>query len=188
MLTEILKEETRTPHQQLEKLLMLRLKNMSTTEEYASVLADFYGFMHPLEKKIDAFIGTDILPDYEERRKSDALAEDMRTFGISGGEKGTVPEAELPKIRNAGEAMGALYVLEGSTLGGKILTEMISKKLKMDTGKGFSFFSSYGDRVIEMWKRFQQTLNALYTAPEERRAVVAAANHTFSGFHQWLKK
>jgi heme oxygenase len=59
-----------------------------------------------------------------------------------------------------------LYVLEGSTLGGQILTRQIHDQLGFTPEYGCQFFSRYGPRVYEMWKTFGQKAEAFCLANE----------------------
>ena len=67
--------------------------------------------------------------------------------------------SELPSIRSHQHALGALYVIEGSTLGGKIISKMISHQIPSTDGHGLTFFNSYGDDTITMWERFKVILD-----------------------------
>ncbi len=79
--------------------------------------------------------------------------------------------------RNEAEAMGALYVMEGSTLGGKL----IAKSLRTCSDwpvRGICYFNPYGERTGAMWAAFQLELAAVPTAHAE--SVVRGANQTFA--------
>lgn len=92
------------------------MREMKSIDDYVLLLQSFYSYFGGLEKLINRHIRLHILPDYQQRRKADLVAADLSTLGAK------VPlmasEDCLPKIANTAEALGALYVMEGSTLGG----------------------------------------------------------------------
>ena len=89
--------------------------------------------------------------------------------------------------RNALAAcLGALYVLEGATLGGQVLRREMATRLALDSDNGASFLNVYGAETGRRWKEFLDYLGSLsLDMPAKQRAVMAARS-TFSGFEQWL--
>ncbi|WP_308993868.1 biliverdin-producing heme oxygenase [Mariniflexile litorale] len=55
-------------------------------------------------------------------------------------------------------ALGMLYVVEGSTLGGRFILKNIETVPGLDQGKGVSYFTGYGSSTGSMWKSFLNTL------------------------------
>ncbi|QQL49758.1 biliverdin-producing heme oxygenase [Mucilaginibacter ginkgonis] len=182
MLSDNLKEQTLANHQQLEKLLVGKIKSVATEQDYINLLQLFYGYFGGLEKVIDQYIGKDQLPDYNHRRKTDAIADDIASLGGTPVQEAT--GADLPLIDDTAKAFGALYVIEGSTLGGSIISKMISSKLGLQNG--LSFFNGYGEASHKMWGIFKAALNNL---PEnDGQEIIRSANDTFAGFDAWIKK
>lgn len=185
MLSEKLKEYTKKNHQQLEKVLVTKLRSIRSTAEYAELIKYFYGYFGGLETRIDAVLDPNLLPDSAERRKTQSLANDLSFLGA------TVPAKAdgdaLPTINNHLEALGALYVIEGSTLGGKIISKMMQQQLGMGQ-QGLSFFLGYGDSSMPMWEKFKAMLNRQANNPEEEAVVIAAANQTFFKFEEWFEQ
>jgi heme oxygenase len=186
MFTNDLKEATTANHQQTEKILIGKMKAMRSKQDYVNLLSDFYGYFGGLEKQIERYVNESTLADYNERRKTAAIADDIVAMG------GTVPELatanELPGIDNYLQAFGALYVIEGSTLGGKIISKMVQQHLQVDGTAGLSFFNSYGDDTQQMWENFKDVLNGAPTTPEEEAVITNAADETFAKFKSWLEK
>lgn len=178
-LSEELKLRTRKPHLELEKALALQMRSMKSVSDYTKLLQIFYSYFGSLEDSIDKYIGSAELPDHLQRRKSESLAADIRALGGDLTEKAS--SAEIPEIADHLQAFGALYVMEGSTLGGKIISQMIAKQLGIKD-KGLSFFQSYGEDLSSMWLSFKQTLDQQADTPAERERVIAAAYDTFYQF------
>jgi heme oxygenase len=185
MLAEKLKKDTLTNHQQLEKMLVGRMKAIRSTEDYVNLLQLFYSYFGGLENEIDQFINESILPDYKQRRKSAALANDIKSMG--GLPVNKADGTALPTITNTLQAYAAMYVIEGSTLGGKFISKMMAQQLNITDGKGLSFFNSYGDATETMWDTFKNKLNQQATTPDEQTEVINTANHTFTKFKEWAE-
>lgn len=186
MLAEVLKKDTLTNHQQLEKMLIGRMKAIRTTQDYIDLLQLFYSYFGGLEKQINQHLDQNLLPDYEQRRKSASLAHDIETMG--GTPQQTANEDSLPTINSPLHAMAALYVIEGSTLGGKFISKIIAQQLNITDGKGLSFFNSYGPDTEAMWNTFKDALNKQSTSDGEQTEVIDAANQTFSKFKAWAER
>lgn len=182
MIAERLKQATHQAHQSLEGLLIPAMKQVRNTSGYAQLLHLFYGFYHPLEIQLAPY-GATALPDFAQRRKSDWLLEDLAALGENAE---NIPLAtELPQITNIAQAMGAMYVLEGSTLGGTHIAKMLAQQLQLTEGKGLAFFTGYGPVTGSMWKAFIQTLNAMPFTEAAEAQLFAAANATFDSLKHW---
>lgn len=185
MFTEKLKEATLANHQQTEKILVGKMKSMRSMQDYIAILTSFYGYFGGLEKQIERYINQSTLADYDERRKTSAIADDIKALG--GNIPAIATNNELPQIANYLQAFGALYVIEGSTLGGQIISKMVQQHLPVQDGKGLSFFNGYGDKMHQMWGAFKDILNKAAATPEDEQIIIAAANDTFAKFKTWLE-
>lgn len=186
MFTEKIKEATLANHQQTEKILVGKMKSMRAVQDYVNILSSFYGYFGGLEEQVARYINPSNLADYNDRRKTAAIAADIKALG------GTVPAIatgdELPQIANYLQAFGALYVIEGSTLGGQIISKMVQQHLHLPEGQGLSFFNGYGDHMHRMWGAFKALLNEAAKSPADEQVITAAANETFAKFKTWLEK
>ena len=75
--------------------------------------------------------------------------------------------------------LGALYVFEGSTLGGQALRPLFARAFGL-TGPGLFYVASYGAEVRAHWTRFQERMNALDLSADERAGVIEAADECFA--------
>lgn len=185
MLSDALKEGTRDLHLATEKILVQYLKENTTVEGYSRLLKAFYGFMMPLEQKIGQYIDPERLPDYPQRRRAAALIDDLEALGMTGIGESIAQCAEVDYIDSYASAMGALYVCEGSSLGGSVIVDMIKKRVNIK-GEPFAFFSSYGSRTMGMWHDFLVALNA-YPDQAEASVTLKSAGQTFAVFGKWLE-
>ena len=86
---------------------------------------------------------------------------------------------------NRAAALGAMYVVEGSTLGGAIIARQVERALGLTTESGCAYFRSYGPAISPMWKSFGAVLLAS-SSPETDDEIVASANRTFAIMQDWL--
>jgi heme oxygenase len=184
MLSDQLKEYTKTNHRLLEGKIITRIKAIAKTDDYIQLLLIFYTFFGGLELLIDKSLDTSVIADYLHRRKTASLAADL--FHLHTSVKPLAAINYLPVIRNNLQSLGALYVIEGSTLGGSIINKMIHDKLKLTANDGFTFFGGYGGQTIPMWQTFKQSINQLLLNAGEETIIIEAANETFLRFSNWV--
>jgi heme oxygenase len=183
MILQRLREETRQEHQSLEKKLIPYIKSINSNDSYARLLQMFYSYYQPVEKAINSQLDELDIKDLHERRKSEAIEEDMSVLGVK---KEDVPADFAPEIDSKLRALGALYVLEGSTLGGKVITEIIAKNNPEFSHNAFHFFNAYGEKTMEKWKSFQQSLDNYTEVQGNIDEIVTGAANTFSSLEHWV--
>jgi heme oxygenase (biliverdin-IX-beta and delta-forming) len=175
------KEATAAAHQRTEHLLLPHLTSMNSRTDYVRLLRMFYGFFHPMELRIRERIDASLLPDIDARRNSGFILLDLQALGDQGQ-----PDLadRLPAIASAGEALGALYVLEGSTLGGKMIANMLRKNPALRLGEEhLHFFSGYREQTGSKWTQFLAVLNA---QEEELNLIADTANASFDSLASWI--
>jgi heme oxygenase len=178
----LVKEATQQYHTEVENLLLPKLSSISTADDYAAILKMFYGYFSPLERCIQQHLTAAYLPDVPERRKAAAILDDLQAIGQSTAhiEHCTM----LPQIENTAQAFGAMYVLEGSSLGGKVIAKMLLKNEALSvTEDALHFFSGYKEETGSRWKTFLTALNG----QTETKEIVASANETFFYLKAWMQ-
>ena len=121
-----------------------------------------------------------IVPDLPERRRADALASDLRALGVE-----PLAPMPAPEPLSDAEALGALYVIEGSTLGGQVIMRSL-QGTDFEAG-ATRFFDAYGPRTGAMWKAFCAALEAFGVArPQDVPFVLAGARRCFGAFQTSL--
>jgi heme oxygenase (biliverdin-IX-beta and delta-forming) len=184
MLSEELKESTRAVHAALEKKLIGHIRRVKTRNDYAHLLCLLFGYYHSLEQSLHQHLDTESIEDLDKRRKSELLLSDLQALSFTN--RPALCD-DIPPIHSVAEAMGAMYVLEGSTLGGAIIANMIEKQIPADSAVHFSFFRCYGDQRMPMWQSFKTHLEKI-DSDAEKKAVLASAHLTFTKFHNWIEK
>jgi heme oxygenase (biliverdin-IX-beta and delta-forming) len=181
------KDATRMQHQRLESLLPLSSERL-TLESYRELLVAFFG----LFRLIETAVGRVHFPEELElprRRRSQLLQRDLLALGLSEQEINRLPcPLDMPSITGSASALGAMYVLEGSTLGGQYVAKIVHDRLQLSEQTGCSFFSSHGQDVGSMWRKFCTFVRQNVVAPEAQEQFVASAQSTFAAFENWVAR
>ncbi|MBP3942089.1 biliverdin-producing heme oxygenase [Sphingobacteriaceae bacterium WQ 2009] len=181
MLSEQIKNATKSGHQELEKTVILKLKAIRSKQDYAEVLKYFYAYFTLLEKKLNPFIPAALTPYYSLRRDASYIERDIIELGAS---LENLPSSYSPEITTVHQAIGALYVLEGSIMGGPYIVKML-QQYGMD--QGFNFFQGYGDASQGKWQEFTSLINTEITNPKAIEEAIEAAKDTFNQFSKTFK-
>jgi heme oxygenase len=117
-----------------------------------------------------------------ERAKLPLLEADLQALGQ---DPRTLPHCPAPpRLRDVAEAFGCVYVLEGSTLGGRVISRHVQARLGADVPR--RFLDAYGARTGENWQTFRSALSAAARARNIDGRVIAGAKATFESFTAWL--
>lgn len=183
-LTDRLREETRDRHEALEERLDWR-RRMATPEGYRSLLARWWGFHHGFEPVMAAALGAEFA---QPRRKLHLLERDLGHFGMEPDAIAALPRFAVGShFEDRSAIVGALYVIEGSTLGGQVIAQYVRRVLGTpDASGGCAYFESYGKRRTgPMWASFRAFLDQS-VEESEADGVIAGARRTFDGLALWL--
>ena len=192
-----LRLETRTEHNALDQLLDL-MNTRLTLQNYARQLKQFYGFYAPLEQALQARRSllvdgpdTTTLPDVLSEallarlNKTSYLQQDLQYLGIPTD--GQVLCRNLLPLRTQADVLGCLYVMEGATLGGRLISQHVQTVLRITPATGGRFFHGYGEHTGSMWQSMRQLLVAGSPDKATENAIVANAIATFAGLRSWCE-
>jgi heme oxygenase len=184
-LAVLLRQATAETHQAVERLpLMARLTSPTVTRvdylDYLHALADVYA---ALEGSLLDALDEEIRNDLGVRPKLPAILEDLVEQG-----QPHVPRASAQIApTGAGAALGGLYVLEGATLGGRVIAKHLRRCLGPALGSA-GFLDFHGEHSSAAWKRFASILDSLPAHGRMDPAeVVSGACMTFSVVHRMLE-
>lgn len=185
---ELLRERTGKQHQELERVLIPIIKDVNTPEKYVRLLELFYGYYYPIEQHIAAHTDISFPGGFERRRKASLLLDDIST--ITGTPATTPPTCtELPEINDAAQALGAMYVLEGSTLGGQVICQILLRNLPSEElPKALTFFNGYGSETQSYWDTFVHYLQGYNGTEDQQQRLLDAAADTFTKFKRWAAR
>jgi heme oxygenase len=188
MILARLKESTRSQHEALESVVDVMTKTFSIAD-YKDLLTRFYRFYSAVEPKLPVEGLRAAGFDPEPRRKTPLLERDLEDLGILAGVKGLGAWLGAPRTENVAEAFGSIYVMEGATLGGQIITRHLKEHLGLTPEQGGAFFNSYGPNVGRMWKEFGAAVTAYSEKhPEDDETIVNSARETFDSFRNCFEQ
>lgn len=180
MFIQNLRASTTDCHKQLElnNLSQALLSNNVNDAIYCSYLIQLYSFVKGFEQYTYPKLSQHFL-NINDRKKALFIEEDLKALGIAF-EKHTLLEEAFFRdtYSDVYLAAGALYVLEGSTLGGQIIVKHLHKAMT----SGFvntAYFSGYQQRTGSMWKEFLQQLTALPQSTQQEQQITKGAVTTF---------
>jgi heme oxygenase len=94
--------------------------------------------------------------------------------------------ADIPRYDGLERRLGALYVVEGSALGGRVLCRGLDRLLGVEAIEGRRFFAGRGAGTGDAWRGFLDRLATVGPEPIGRAALVSGAIETFEAFETWL--
>lgn len=152
--------------------------------DYRLLLARLLGFHRPFEAATAvAAAGLDFSIDLSRRRRALLAESDLSSLGMTPGDIGGLPVCpEIPVPASEAELLGALYVVEGSTLGGA----QIAAALEPVAPEARLFYLGYGESNGGMWRDFVLQLERLSGEPAAEEAAIMAAQETFDAFESWM--
>ncbi len=161
---------------------------------YRMLMAAYYHFYRAIEEGIEQ--SGDAAFDYAPRRKLPWLQEDLAYLDIDPLAAENLPRQPLPDMtpEDVGELAGMLYTIEGSTLGGQVISRHLSVHHGLGPDCGGRFFSAYHHLTDQRWHEFQQFLNSTLLADTMTRRAISASRRTFAlietildDFHERLR-
>lgn len=177
----VLRDRTADLHLRAERSLGVPA-TLTSLERYRSLLMLLLGFYAPLERALARFTQWSHLGlAVSQRYRTPLLAADLTRLEVP---LATVPACRsLPQLSSFDRAVGAMYVMEGATLGGRVVVRVARSKLGPIPG---SFFDGYGLRTATMWREFTDALAKHDAAGADRDEVVTGAIATFRSLESWI--
>ena len=179
-----LKAATRGAHGDLDSFIMAS-KPFESRENFGKFVETQYLF----HRDLDAFFSNatldGLLPDLKGRRRLSMIEQDLSDLGLA------IPETAAPRFSaetpfDLPEAMGWLYVVEGSNLGAAFL---LKDAAKLGLGEEFGARHLAGapeGRGLH-WRTFTAALDEISLTVEEE-GVVAGAEAAFRAVHAYAQQ
>ena len=177
-----LRAATASAHQDLEDTLDWRAR-VATRDGYRDLLARFHGFHAAYEPAIGEALADEAF--WGPRRRLPALAADLAHLGLSADAVAALPRPSREAFADAAAAMGALYVLEGSTLGGQVIGRHIGAVHGLSDA-GLAYYRAHGRQTGVMWNAFRARLDRLSGDADAEAAALASGTETFDALRTWL--
>lgn len=168
--------------------VLAKLTSQSLTPlEYKTILERYYGFFRPLEEKFVLNANHATIPSFDQRLRTQRLKSDLHALGASDAEIDALPVCDrLPALDNESELLGVLYVMEGSNLGGMLISKHL-KTLPFFSAESGTFFGDDPQAVSARWKSFIEHLESRSTSLDEA-ATLNSASETFQKLDQWMER
>lgn len=183
-----LKAETAALHRGIEQVVPLMRPTLDRLA-YRSYLARLLGYLRPLEEQLARFSGAlrGLGVDFEARRKTPLVVRDLLFLGHDPHQLEAVPSCRhLPAADSLAEAVGCLYVLEGSTLGGQVILRTLGPRLSLTANEGLAFLTGYAEQTGTSWRAFAESVGRFDLQGADRAAVVRGARETFATQLEWF--
>jgi heme oxygenase len=142
--------------------------DLADRQGYRDFLSAQAAALIPVEVAIDAAGGAALVADWPSRKRSQTLKADLEDLGVDAPDGGPVP-----KFVTQAETLGAIYVLEGSRLGGGVLARSVPAHFP-------SRFLSTPDAT--RWRTLIEILDDRLTTPQARDEAINSARRTFALF------
>lgn len=192
MIANLLRTETAESHKDLESLMFVNdiMNNSLSEDNYKSLLTVNYIIHKELESKLAEMLDSDIANKLElnTRLKLSALEKDLNYWKIN---LNTIPAIQdnlfVPNKNNA-EVLGAMYVLEGATLGGNVIKKHILANPNFANKEGgLNYYGVYGEELGIKWKKFVSVLNEMVVEADYERCI-NSANKMFNNLKNLSKQ
>lgn len=179
-----LRARTAEAHTRLERGLDL-LREPLERQRFVHLLERFHGFHAVWEPQVARTLGQEasfLTP----RQRTHRAAQDLMALGHSRRDVAELPLclAAARLVSSPAAAIGSLYVLEGSTLGGQIISRHLQDAAWVPQD-GLGYFDPYGPATGTMWRHFRLWAESA-SKHGSAEAVVAAAVATFQTLQDWL--
>jgi heme oxygenase len=179
-----LRAQTAQAHSRLDHDLGL-LREPPDRDRIGRLLERCYGFHAVWEPKVARVIGTEaafLVP----RHRAPRAAQDLMALGRTPCDIARLPLclAAARLVSSPEAAIGSLYVLEGSTLTGQLVTRHLQGARGLPR-EGLGYFDPYGAATGTMWRHFRIWAEAT-SKFGSADAIVAGAVETFQTLQAWL--
>lgn len=180
-----LKAATRGAHGGLDTFIM-QAKPFESRDNYGKFVETQYLF----HRDLDVFFANDVLdgllPDLKGRRRLSMIEQDLADLGRA------LPETETPRFTgetpfDLPEAMGWLYVVEGSNLGAAFLLKDAAK-LGLNEEFGARHLAGAPEGRGLHWRTFTAALDDIELSTEEEERVVEGAKAAFNAVHAYAQQ
>lgn len=177
-LTTSLRAHTHNNHEKLDKRIMnLGLfENKELYKKFVTIQYHIHHYVVPIYENVEL---SKIIPDLGERNRFEKVEQDMQDLGIP------LPKLSEPtSIKDISEAVGLLYVVEGSKLGAKFLLNL-AKDMGLSESYGARHLGADKDGRGNSWRAFRDAIDA---ANINIDLALQSATHGFDKVRSFVEK
>lgn len=169
-----LRRSTRLHHDRVESTLAL--DGAIDLQRYIDVLRGFDSYLAAWEPAVRAALPESLRGWFDARCRGPRVRRDLAALGVM--QRDAPPMLHIP-LGGESQALGSLYVIEGSALGGQVIARRLHEHLGLDASSGASYFTGWGERTGALWREFMELLARHDEAGADHAAACAAAAATF---------
>jgi heme oxygenase (biliverdin-IX-beta and delta-forming) len=181
----LLRTGTAAAHETVERTLDLLDPGLDRPR-LTAVLDRMHGFWQAAEAGLDdwaaRFPSDAGTVGWSTRRRAGLFADDLVALGAAPA----ATEPALPAVTDTDDALGRLYVLEGSTLGGTFIDRHLAALPALSDVR-LRAFSPYGAETGAMWHTFRRVTRDRVAAGGDAEAMLSAASDTFRALADWCR-
>jgi heme oxygenase (biliverdin-IX-beta and delta-forming) len=181
-LHEQLRAETRAEHEALETALDLMRPDFRIAD-YVALLVQYEGFYAPFAHFLTgAAVHEPVLEALLNAvcQRQAWLQDDLQALGAAPDRDAAIAVESFSELYpGSAHTFGAMYVIEGSALGGATLAKHFTKALGLEQGSGLRFFAGYGCQTREKWLAALQLLAECDARGVPRAEIVEGSKQTF---------
>jgi heme oxygenase len=167
-----LRAATRAHHARIDRLVDLR--QLRDGQRYGRVLQGLAGFLPPWEAAVGSALPAGWHTWLRLRSRRPFLQQDLRALGLAA----SAPPATLPLLPTAAAAWGAVYVMEGASLGGQVITRSLAAA-GIGPERGAAYFHGWGAATGPMWQEVRSLLDRQLADSDSVAQACGAACATF---------
>ena len=160
--------------------------SLGSVSTYRSLLYRYLSVYRPFEEAL--LSGIALLLDATSWRyhsKVTLLERDLLALGPDLRANQPMRRPTLPTLDDADSALGALYVVEGSSLGGQVIYREVKRRLGLGAPSGAAFFFGAGPQTGIAWKEFTAMMEQQISHPELAASAACAMFDAFRhGLHE----
>lgn len=154
-------------------------------EEYSLYLKLMYEVIADTEQNIYPIL-QEIISDMDNRYKSKYLQQDLNNLNVNAVTNSNPVSSNITDNSTA-FALGIMYVVEGSSLGGRVILKNIQSALGYDENNGARYFAGYGQTTGSSWKNFLAMMTEYQEKTQSEAQIIAGANYAFNAIAKHLK-
>lgn len=174
---DTIRDATQMSHSRLDAALSKL--DLAIPRYYEGFLRSQAEALFPIEAALEANRIESLIPDWTLRVRTPALERDLATLNI------TCNPQPLPEFGSAAEMLGAVYVLEASRMGARVMLARLAEHPDSDAMNATAYLRhGFGKRF---WPSFLTLLETHPAAQNDMAGVVRGAETAFAMFETTLR-
>jgi len=187
--TQSIRQTTQHLHSELEGTAIAKdlMSSQLTLTRYAHILGVWAEVWAALEKEVWSSVWASqisrLLPERRAGKARQDIDDVIALLKIKGIETGAASHSwkdlEAPASASAPELVGHCYVMQGSSLGGKVIARHLGETLGLHSEQGRSFFMHSGTAPLT-WTQWCREADVRLATTNDRQEALKGASNAFT--------